>query len=886
MLMNKQKLLKIAKWTGISLLGFFLLVSILLYAFREKIIQYVVREINQHLAAKVEVKKIDLTFWRTFPRVSVDFKEVLIFDTIQNTNDTVFYSELVRLKFDALKLWNKKYELEEAQIFPGVAKLKVYEDERENYLFFKTNDTSSSSTPINFKLDLIKLYQFRLSYENKITQQFYNSKIDELSFKGDFQAERFDLQTKAELTVLSIKNQEIQLIKNKKAKIDLKLLINKPEQLIQVPSSTIEIEHLPFIVEGFISSTRTQFNIKGKNLQLQEVTQNLLADNKNISQYKGKGMVTFDLSVKDDTLKSTPVQVNCIFKVQNGQLTEPNQNLTLSNINIDGHYSNEKGFGKEFIHLKTFNFTSSTGPFDGQFLLTNFSAPHYKGIANGKVNLAALSNLLKIKEIERLKGIMESKLQFDVSTINSSYKINDLTGNITLNNSELKLVSDPRTFSGINGNIIFNKNEAYVEDLTVRMTNSDMTLDGEFKNIEQFLSGSGNILANAELRSNYINVLDFDVESSEKQGEKTTTTAERTFRLPVNIDGNLHVSIHKLRYKSHEFINLRSNLKIGNRRLAFSQMNVENAGNSIQGALVIEETSPEYLMVEAALSSNEINFKKLFKEWNNFEQEIIKEENINGHAVINMRFKAPFDLRSGIVKNEITSTINLKIINGTLKNVDIFKSVMKSLKNSATKLVINKNQLNLFEQRLMNLQFDVLENNFTIHKGKVTIPEMKINSSALDLTLSGWHTFENLIDYRFSFRFRDVKTINRDSEFGIIEDDGTGFFIFMKMTGLLDDPQISWDKDAKKEQQKENREKAKQEALSILKSEFGFNKKDSTIREYQHPKKKEVVFEVDYGDKKEETPVPKEESKLKKSIDEKINKAKQQQQKEVEFEIE
>lgn len=884
--MNKHKLLKIAKWTSISLLSFILLISSLLYVFKGKIINYVVGEINQHLVAKVAVDKIDLTFWKTFPSVSIDFNKVLIYDTIQNTNDTVLYSELVRLKFDALKLWNKKYVLEEAQIYPGVAKLVEYSNGRSNYMIFKSDTASSSSTPIEFKLDAIKLYDFRIDYTNKITHQFYSTKVNHLTFKGDFQATKFDLKTTSDLTILAVKNQEVMLLKNKKAAIDLKLFIDKTKDLVQIPLSEITIEGLPFNVKGDFYDNRMFLNVKGKNLQLQDLVNHLLANKTEILVYKGKGIATFDLTITDDDSKNTPPIVDCAFKINNGQLTEPTQKLVFYAINVDGQYSNKNGDGKEFIHLKSFDFNSDTGPFNGQFLLTNFAQPNYKGTANGVVNLHALSKIIHVPEIDSIKGLMTSQLQFDISSHKDSYKINALSGYVEFNNAAIKTKIDPRTFSGISGNVTFNKNEAYVQDFTIRLKKSDLRFNGEFKNLEEFISNQGNIVIHADVSSDYINVNDL---SPEMKSESTTVEKEivaREFVLPANVTANMVVNIRKLHFEKHDFNNVQSSLIVSPHLLNFTNLNVENAEIAVKGNLSVQETTPGYLTVSANLVSNEINFKRLLKEWNNFDQTVVKEENVDGYASIAMNFTAPFDIRNGIVKKDITSSINLKIYNGTLKNLDVFKTTIKSLKQSATKLVIPKKQLDLFEKRLMNLQFDVLENNFVINNGKLTIPEMKINSNALDLTLSGWHNFDNIVDYRFSFRLRDIKTTQKETEFGIIEDDGTGLNVFMKMTGDIFNPTISWDKDASKQQQKENIENAKKEALSIFKSEFGFGKKDSTIQHYQQPKKKEVVFEVDYSGKKEEEVIPKEKTELQKKIDKKVNEAKKQKEQEVEFDIE
>jgi hypothetical protein len=109
---------------------------------------------------------------------------------------------------------------------------------------------------------------------------------------------------------------------------------------------------------------------------------------------------------------------------------------------------------------------------------------------------------------------------------------------------------------------------------------------------------------------------------------------------------------------------------------------------------------------------------------------------------------------------------------------------------------------------------------------------MKIVSSAMEMDVSGSHSFENMVDYRFAFRLRDIKQQNKHTEFGEIIDDETGFRVYMRMYGPLENPKIEWDKTAKFEQTQLNILAAKQEAKSILKAEFGFFKKDSTINSY------------------------------------------------------
>jgi hypothetical protein len=144
---------------------------------------------------------------------------------------------------------------------------------------------------------------------------------------------------------------------------------------------------------------------------------------------------------------------------------------------------------------------------------------------------------------------------------------------------------------------------------------------------------------------------------------------------------------------------------------------------------------------------------------------------------------------------------------------------------------------------------------------------MSINSSALDVELSGKHSFDNDVDYRFGFRFRDLKQA-KESEFGEIVDDGTGFKVFMRMYGNIDNPTIEWDKQSRKETTKENMAKEKEDMKSLLKSEFGLFKNDTTVKNYvkeKNPPKEEMIIEFDPDNSVEpviEEKKPKKDSKI------------------------
>jgi len=264
--------------------------------------------------------------------------------------------------------------------------------------------------------------------------------------------------------------------------------------------------------------------------------------------------------------------------------------------------------------------------------------------------------------------------------------------------------------------------------------------------------------------------------------------------------------------------------------------------------LIIEETYPMLLSVTTQLNSPNIYFDKLFKEWNNFDQSTITSDNVQGMASVQLQFSGPFNLFTGEdLKEQFNSKINIQIKNGALVNVSTFKEITESIRSSSAKLVISKNSINAFEKELLNLRFETFENEITITNGILTIPKMEIKSNALDVRLSGTHSFANQIDYSFDFRFRELKNIKNSSEFGDIVDDGSGFRVYLRMYGDFFNPNFAWDKDAKKVDKQKKLEEAKDDFRSVLKKGLGINKKDTTIRDLSGEKKREDELIMEFN---------------------------------------
>lgn len=858
----KKWLVKSVKWFFGILISLVLLITFLLYVFKDDIIDYAIAEINKTLKTEVHVDEIDVTFWATFPNLSLDFNNVFIQDAFPyaTKKDTLLFTEQVRLKFSPADIWNEKYNVKKIDIRPGTLKLKVDKKGAVNYDIFKPSD-SGEKTSFNLTLESIHATGIRFSYANRVNENSYKTTVQDIRLVGNFTQDKFDIATKADFYIQRIQNGLVPFIINQQASTNVSIHIDQVAETFSINGGKLLLSGIPFDFDVNIDTTKFKLRIDANKIPLADLANKLaVKEVKTVSELKGSGTATFHLDFQNGLQKDSYPKVDCKFSIDNGKLTEPTKGLTLRNIDLKGVYSTLKGRDKEELTIRNVSFQTISGPFSGNLAIRRFSKPSYRGSAKGSVDLEVIHALFKIPKIEELSGRVNVNTNFHLETVfeneQAIVEIVDGNGTALMDNVDFRLQNDSRKFYDMFGNLILNRSDAVLEGLKVRLGESDMELNGSFNSIDLFLQDKHTLDVAVIAESKKINLKDF---TNTIAGDPKKTTTNREWILPTLINGNVKLNVDAIHMDHHTFTQINGEMTVGNRSISIQKLHGITANATVRGTLAVVESSPEYFQLATSLSSKDIYFKPIFREWNNFDQDVIKEDNISGRAEAILDLKAPFDLSYGILKDEIEAQIQLKIIGGQLKNVSTFTALTKDLKTTKTKMILKAREIDALQDKLNNIQFETLENTIFIKKSTIIIPKMEINSSAINITVDGKHKFNNDIDYKFAFRFRELKQQKDESEFGIVEDDGTGIKIFVRMYGNLDNPIIEWDKTSRKEEAKQNREEAKTEAISILKSELGLFKKDTTIKKYQPPKKDYEVLKIEFG--KEEEVNPFEEKK-------------------------
>jgi hypothetical protein len=865
------------KWILIPLLSICLLISGLVFFFKDRICGLVLTEVNTHLNVPLNVSEMDLVFWSSFPNLSVDFEHLFIQESLPNAqdSDTLFYTDQLRLTFNPWDIYQGKYHVKRVKVSPGKLSIRYDARGKENFDIFKPSP-SDTKTDFNLSLKEVKIDGLRFIYDNVSSKQYLSSTFEDARIKGDFSSDAFVAKAMGKMKLGRLKSGEITLLRNKNTAFNFALDVNQLTGIYSLKNAGLSVEHLPFSVNGRVSPDSLQFTVQSKNIQLTQLVNEFSLDAaKDVKAFKGSGKVDFHLDLAGAISAVDPIGMNADFGIENGELTEPEHGLKIQDIQLSGKYSNtgEKG---EYISMKNVRFRTAGGPFSGEVELREFDRPKVEGSAKGNVDLALIHSIFHLPSIDEVRGNLGIQTNFKLATSpEGELAVDQCNGQLELKNISIKLMADKRRFSEVNGRLFLRGNEAGIENTSLKLGSSDVKLNGIFDNIFPYINGKGDLKTSVLVESKHLYVEDLGSTSKEMKIE-----TGQVYSLPDNIQGEINLQIEKLRYGKHEFSHLISKMNIEHRRLHFPQMSLVNAEGLLSGALIIEEKEPEKFILTTQIAGKNLKFKPLFKEWENFDQTVIREQNISGRAEANLFFRAPFTLAKGIIYSGIEAKLDLKDLNGHLKNVASFKDITESLKTKSGKLVLGKENIQQLEDKLKDVDFQTMENSIYIKNGQVEIPKMTIRSTALDMDVSGRHSFTDDIDYRFAFRFRDLKAAKNQTEFGEVIDDGTGVRLYLRMHGTLDKPIYEWDSEGRKVQAKEYRQEEKAQAKSMLKAEFGFFQKDSTVKAYI-PKdvlKEDLKIKFGPASKQEfmEEKKQTKDSKLKKTL----NTWKEQQEKE------
>lgn len=839
-----RRIFRFFLWTGLSFVFLLILAVVLGYIYREEVKRYVVAEVNKHLSTTIIVapEDIDLTVIRSFPNASVEFKNVKALDAADiPKRDTLFSAGKIGLEFNLIDLFRKNYKIRHITADDVALNVWVDKNGRDNYHFLKsTPDTAASDTAhVAFALESIELKNVSLRYRDRRVNSDYKVDLEKAHCSGDFSSDNYTFSADAKFFVHHLKQEKTTYFSDNEGSLDLEVQVDDKAGSYAIDKCSLHLADFALTAGGNIveqkRGTQLDLAVKGDDIDLAAALSLMPAKyHDKLASYDSEGKLLLDASVKGLYNDSVMPVIKATFETSKGtSLTNTKAALSLEDVVVKGVFSNEPGHSQ--LDVTSFSFHSGGSKLEGKWRLENFDHPEIEASVEGSIGMRDLQIILQNDTVELAEGAVDVNVHTSGKPADGkTFKTDDLrhfntTGEITMRNTTLHLKQSPLRVDSLNGKMVFNGNDLSVDNFSGRLAGNDFSLDGTLRNLLPWLlTDKENLAIEATLRSRR---LDLNKLLTSEGGEKQTDKSDTTYRLsfPASLRLSLRTEIDHITFRKFEAANLRGNVELRDRKLVVDPVMFSTMDGAVSGSGMIDGARGDSLLITCNAKITKVNISKLFGEMENFGQEVLQEKHLRGLLTADVQFASIWGTDLEANMDKIYAHSDVMIERGELIGFEPMKALSDYIKVT----------------ELNDIKFATLKNQVEIRNRKVLIPFMDIESSAMNIGMSGSHGFDNMVDYKFRIRMeeymaRKAKNSRRENEeFGEVEPDGGHrFSLYLSMTGPLDNPKISYDRKSAVQKVKDDIKNEKQNLKQILHEEFGWFKKDSTVTKNDDPKKK------------------------------------------------
>ena len=834
----KNAALFFLKLTGIVLGGFVSLGLIIGFFYGGEIKRMMLEQLNQHLATEIKVKEFHFSVLKHFPYASFDMEEVMAQEVCdKKEKDTLLYAKNISFLFNIMAVFDKNIAVKKVLVKDGSVNIHIDKNGKNNYHFWKsTGDSTGSSSSVD--VQQITLNNIRIRYFNEHDSQDYLFVSKESSLNGKFSEDQFTLNTDANLFVNHFYVNKINYVIEKPVIIHSGLAVDTRTGAYNFGKSSVRIAEFLFDIEGSVLSSKEKTNL---NLAITSHEADLEAFIsmlppvyvKYFDAYKSKGKFVFKSGIHGDVSHTRNPELAVAFSIRDGSVASKDNDISLQQLNLTGTYLNHSVNGKDELVIPSLTALLGGHAIKADLRLADLSNPFLTLHAAADLDLSQLQHFIKKDTLESLSGEMGLKIAFagkvkDLPSLSSGqqYQVK-ASGTIDLRNVAFQLKRNPLVFKNINGSFTLQDNDIAVNTLTGNISSSDLKLSGRFNNFVNFiLIPNQPALFNAKLTST---LLDLDELMANKA---TTTTGDTSYILKFNprLVSDLDVSVGNIRFRQFRATRMNGSIHLDHQVITGKGLTFAAMDGMVYMDATINASRKDSVFMNFDSKIARLDVTKLFIQMENFGQSTMTDQNVKGVVSADVQFKSAWSVDLNIDSRKVRSVCDITIENGELHNFTPILALSKYLK----------------VPDLNHIRFSTLKNQISISNQVISIPSMVINSSAMNITASGTHNFDNIVDYRLRLLLTDVlgKKVQSNSEFGEIEDDGLGRTqLLISMKGPVDNPHFGYDKKGVKEKIKTDIVQEKKNLKKILKEEFGMFKKDTSRVE---SRKKREELQIDW----------------------------------------
>lgn len=834
---------------GIALV---LVMSILAWFYRDNVKESFLARVNEGLKTEIFVGDLSLNIFRNFPSVSLTLSDVTMLGSAQPT-DTLLSARRIYFRFGIPDMIRGNYSVKQLEIAQARINMKLLPNGTNNYTFWETtkqNTDAVDDADFSFELQSVVFNKVEYVFQDTGNNHSVKFLLRKATMKGDFTRETYAMEFKGDLYLDELKTSGTLMAGERNMNVDFILNVSNNNTL-RVSKGNFAFGSHTFTSKGILDFSSDEgwidLEISAREVKLDQLLHDLpSAYSKYFEGYRSEGELYFDAIIKGPLSQGKSPQIQADFGIDKGEIFHRKAGIRVENISFDAIYSNgsQKNRKTSRLELNDFQAILNEGTITGKGSWYNFEEPELDFKLFSDINALEWVKLLQLDTVSQASGDLLVDVEFkgklgQNNTFSAQHFMSShMKGEIMVRDLNMKLKNDPLDYNSVNADFLFNNNDVIVERFSGNASESSFEMNGYFRNVLPWLFlDNERLLVDASLKSGNLNF--------NQLLQHTVSESDTTYRLRLSdkINFNLRGDIDKLTFRKFEAENVKGTLSMSEKVFYADNISIATMKGTIRASGFINGKNDDFLIIGSNATFHDVDVHDLFYQMGNFGQTSIKDENLQGRITAQANFVSRWSPSLEIDWNSLETTADIRVENGELIN---YKPML------ALSRFIRVGDLNL-------VKFSALENQIRIKDKKIIIPDMEINSDAINIKLAGEHTFNNEIEYRLQVLLSDLlarqnrQNRNPQEEYGDIIDDGLGrTTLFLLITGTIDEPVFKYDSKGVREKLREDFRQERENLRNILREEFGLSKNDTVpvanpAQPSQREKEKQELREREKG---------------------------------------
>ncbi len=800
-----------------------LLLSLALF-FDAQITRRVLAELGKNLKTELKVGDASLSLFSGFPDASVDLSNVQIKDAF---GGNLLLAREVSFRFDLASLFGDRIEIKTVRVSGGGIRVRINERGQANYEIFKTTAKKqpepNADSDLRLALDNAELHNLLISFQNLKTRQTAEINLHNAGFGGDFSAKRFNLSSQADFSVARLQMGDSRYLLGESVHYDAVVAVDMDKNLYDFQRVELNVGGNTFTVEGIAVGKPDYTDLNLKLLSREgdiSVLFDLLPEpyHSYFNDFQSNGSYSCTGFVKGRAGKTQTPTVGMEVALRDGRVSSEKLQSPLRNVSFKAVYSAAPG-GQGALEIADFQGDFGGQPLNLSLKITNLDDPEVDFNCHGALPLAAAYGLFgnpAISDGDGLVHLNNLSVQGKYADIISMNRIANVRAGGELRFEEAQITYNKIPLNFKSGRLLLADNLLTLDSFYLLAGRSDLALQGSARNLLPVLFADSLNTSNALLEfSTRLNARNLDVSqlvdmfSVPETGDQPTLdslraagNAERQ-RLTDRLKGTFEASIARFQYGKIEGDNFSGHLEFDHNQLA-----IRGSANAMQGAIELDgmahfAISPTLKM---RITARDIDLHTCMEQCENFDQEVVTADNLRGRLSGRVVLFAFWDERNEFLMDKLKAYADVTATNGELVG-------LKMLEDFSTFIHI---------EDLRRVKFNRLQNYLEISDQRLYLPAMLIQSNALNLTLSGAHTFDNDIDYKIKINAGQM-LLNRikrhDPDLDPLPAEKGWFNVFYTIVGNVDQYDMKRGKKAVKAEF-ERSEARKKRIANFIEQEF------------------------------------------------------------------